>query len=322
LQAALVRRATWVVCVVAALATAVAGAGGLDSVAWAFLGVSLTALAAAIFLTSQLVLRRLVGVERALTRLGSASKKDLARARAAADRDRTSFARQTKHVRTSLATLRKQVDHLPYLSAELSRRYAQLVPDDRPMPVLGANWAARAPAILFIVDEILGDSARRSILECGSGASTLWTAAALRYRGAGHVVTLEADASFGAETRARLAEHGLESWATVLDAPLVDTATAAGCQPWYDVSSLGDLAGVDLLFVDGPPRFTAELARYPAVPQLLPRLREGALVVLDDTHRPDEQEIVRRWSELEPSPTRLTVVKDVGSSTVLRVERP
>jgi hypothetical protein len=317
----MVRRATWVVSVVAALGAAVAGAAGQGSVAWVFLGIALIALTAALFLTSQVVVRRLAGLEQALERLDPATKADLAEARAAAERDRASVVRQTKHVRTSLATLRKQVDHLPYLSAELTRRYAQLVPGDQPMPVLGANWAARAPAILFIVDEILGDSARRSILECGSGASTVWTAAALRYRGAGHVVTLEADAGFGAETRARLVEHGLESWATVLDAPLVDTVTAGhGQQPWYDLSALGDLDEFDLLFVDGPPRFTAELARYPAVPQLLPRLRVGALVVLDDTHRPDEQEIVRRWSELDPSPTRLSVVKDVGSSTVMRVE--
>ncbi len=43
-------------------------------------------------------------------------------------------------------------------------------------------------------------------------------------------------------------------------------------------------------------------------------------MVLDDTHRPDEQQIVRLWSELGPSPTRLAVLKDVGSSTVMRVE--
>jgi predicted O-methyltransferase YrrM len=216
--------------------------------------------------------------------------------------------------------LRQQVDHVPYLSAELGRRYAQLIPDDRPMPVLGANWAARSSAILFIIDEILGGSARRTILECGSGASTLWASAALRYRGGGHVTTLEADAHFGAETRARLAEHGLESWATVVDAPLVDTETPGrGHQPWYDLSGLGDLTEVDLLFVDGPPRSTAELARYPAVPLLLPRLRVGALVVLDDTNRPDEQEIVRLWTAQDSSPTTLEVVKDVGRSTVMRV---
>lgn len=316
----MVRRAIWMVTVVAALVTAVAGAAGWSSVAWAFLGISLVALAAAIFLTSQVVVRRLADLERALTREGAASKADLVQARAAVDRDRAALARQTRYVRKSLSALRRQMDHVPYLSAELSRRYDLLIPADRPMPVLGANWAARAPAILCIVDEILGDGARRSILECGSGASTVWTAAALRYRGAGHVVSLEADPAFGAETRARLVEHGLESWATVVDAPLVDTVTAGlGHQPWYDLSGLGDLDEVDLLFVDGPPAGTSELARYPAVPQLMSRLRSGALVVLDDTHRPDERRIVELWSEPGPSERRLSFLREVGTSTVMRV---
>jgi predicted O-methyltransferase YrrM len=308
------------VTVLAAVVTGVAGAAGHASVAWAFLGTSLIALSGSIFLTSQMVMRRIAGLERAFRRASTPPKAERANARRAAGRDRVSFARHTKSVRSSLVAMRQQIDHVPYLSAELSRRYSQLIPDDRPMPVVGANWAARAPVILFIVDEILGDSGRRSILECGSGASTVWTAAALRHRGAGHVVALEADASFGAETRARLVEHGLEPWATVVDAPLVDTVTESlGHQPWYDLSDLGDLDKVDLLFVDGPPRSTAKLARFPAVPQLLPRLRVGALVVLDDTHRGDEKEIVRLWSDLEPSPTSLSVVKEVGRSTVLRV---
>jgi predicted O-methyltransferase YrrM len=308
------------VTVLAAIVTGVAGAVGEDSVAWSFLGIALISLAGAVFLTAQLVIGRLDGVERTLKRASSPSKAEAANARAVADRDRALLARHTKSVLKSVAATRKQMDHVPYLSAELSRRYAQLIPDDRPMPVLGANWAATAPTILFIVDEILGDAGRRNILECGSGASTLWAAAALRHRGAGHVVTLEADASFGAETRARLAEHGLESWATVVDAPLVDTTIEGhGQQPWYDLSNLGDLDEVDLLFVDGPPGLTAELARYPAVPKLLERLRVGALVVLDDTDRRDERRIVRLWSALAPSPTSLSVVKDVGRCTILRV---
>lgn len=228
--------------------------------------------------------------------------------------------RSTKTLSAALVATRKQIDHLPYLAAELTRRQAQLIDSDAPMPVLGANWAATAPTILFNVDEILGGSGRRVILECGSGASTLWEAAALRHRDEGHVYTLEHDTAFGEVTRQALRSHGLENWATVVDAPLVELdVPRLGRQPWYDLSQLGDLEDVDLLFVDGPPRPTAPLARFPAVPLLLPRLRDGALVVLDDTNRRAEKDIAKMWAEKGSFNRPLTIVKEVGRSTILRV---
>ncbi|MCX4830215.1 class I SAM-dependent methyltransferase [Streptomyces sp. NBC_01016] len=228
---------------------------------------------------------------------------------------------QTKTLTAALTGIRKQLEHQPYVVAELMRRYNHLIDGDMPMPVLGANWAAIAPTILFIVDEVMGRSARRTMLECGSGASTLWTAAALRKCGEGHVTSVEHDREFAEVTRQRLVDHGLESWATVVDAPLVDTEVPGlGTQPWYDLSGLGDIADVDLLFIDGPPRPTAPLARYPAVPQLLPRLAKGALVVLDDTNRKVERDITKMWASDGAFDRRVTFVKDVARSTVLQLD--
>ncbi|MFJ8952606.1 MULTISPECIES: class I SAM-dependent methyltransferase [unclassified Streptomyces] len=228
---------------------------------------------------------------------------------------------QTKTLTAALTGIRKQLEHQPYVVAELMRRYNHLIDGDMPMPVLGANWAAIAPTILFIVDEVMGRSARRTMLECGSGASTLWTAAALRKCGEGHVTSVEHDREFAEVTRQRLVDHGLESWATVVDAPLVDTEVPGlGTQPWYDLSGLGDITDVDLLFIDGPPRPTAPLARYPAMPQLLPRLAKGALVVLDDTNRKVERDITKMWASDGAFDRRVTFVKDVARSTVLQLD--
>jgi len=63
------------------------------------------------------------------------------------------------------------------------------------------------------------------------------------------------------------------------------------------------------------------MARFPAVPQLLPHLRNGAYVVLDDTNRPQEREIVRRWNAGLASTRSLRTVKTVGRCTVLEVTR-
>jgi predicted O-methyltransferase YrrM len=233
-----------------------------------------------------------------------------------------SLERSMKGLADNVVATRKQIDHLPYLIVELARRQAELFTGDQPMPTLGANWAATPPTILFIVDEIFGPAERRVILECGSGASTLWTAAALRRRGEGHVTTLEHDTAFAEETRRNLRAHGLHQWATVLDAPLTHvTVEGVGRQPWYDLSGLGDVSDVDLLFVDGPPRLTARLARYPAVPLLLSRLSPGALVVLDDANRQAERTIAEMWSKPDAFQPALHVLKQVGRSIVLQVGR-
>jgi predicted O-methyltransferase YrrM len=209
------------------------------------------------------------------------------------------------------------LDAQPYLNAELVRRYQQLVPSDQPMPTLGANWAATAPTILFIIDQIMGESEVKTILECGSGASTIWAAAAFRKRGLGHVFTLDHDAVFAEKTREDLRRHGLAEWATVIDAPLTDVdVPGRGPMPWYDLAGLSAQArDVDLLFVDGPPRPTGREARYPAFPLLRDRLRNGALVILDDTNRHDERAIIRSWSG-EPG---VSHHRQVGRSTAIKV---
>ncbi|SDK69574.1 class I SAM-dependent methyltransferase [Streptomyces indicus] len=232
-----------------------------------------------------------------------------------------SLQQQTKTLTAAITAIRKDLEHQPYVVAELVRRYHHLIDSDMPMPVLGANWAAIAPTVLFIVDEVMGRPGRRTMLECGSGASTLWTAAALRRCGAGHVTSVEHDKEYAEVTRQRLVDHGLDKWATVVDAPLVDTEVAGlGRQPWYDLSGLGDVADVDLLFIDGPPRPTASLARYPALPQLISRLGKGALVVLDDTNRKDERDIIKMWTAEGAFDRRVSHVKDVARSTVLQLD--
>ena len=47
--------------------------------------------------------------------------------------------------------------------------------------------------------------------------------------------------------------------------------------------------------IDGPPEPVGPLARYPAGPNLFPRLSAGATVFLDDAVREDEKRIADRW---------------------------
>jgi predicted O-methyltransferase YrrM len=190
------------------------------------------------------------------------------------------------------------------------------------LPALG-GWAATARSVLAIVEEIQRAPGPVTVLDCGSGSSTVLDALLLKQRGAGgHVYALEADPAFAAETRGYLRAHGAEDFGTVVDAPVTEVVLPDGDRaPWYDVAALPDIGQVDVLFVDGPIGSIAHHARYPAFPLLADRLADGALVVLDDTNRPDEKEIVRRWVEEEHAGRRLTVLRTHGRATLLRVSR-
>ncbi|WP_445258568.1 class I SAM-dependent methyltransferase [Nocardioides aurantiacus] len=299
------RRAAWVVAAAAAVVGALLSLASPEA-GLAVLGLGLAALTVAAFLSFQVLIQHVVGLQGGQRPgAGPGQQRVIAAVR-----------QGEKSLGQRITALGKQLDAQPYLNAELVRRYGDLVPTDQPMPTLGANWAATAPTILFIIDRVLGDPERETILECGSGASTVWAAAAFRKRGHGHVYSIDHDPEFAEVTRRNLRTHGLQDWATVIDAPLTQVdVPGRDPMPWYDVAGLpADLPGVDLLFVDGPPRPTGPQARYPAFPVLRHLLAPGALVVLDDTNRRDERDIAKSWQR-EPG---MSFHQQVGRSTALR----
>ncbi len=242
----------------------------------------------------------------------------------ASERDRQStkkrlsvMDKQLRGISGQVRGVSRAVDLAPSQVVELHRRYDQLVTGTHAMPAFG-SWAATVPTVLAILEEVMHNDRRRVVLECGSGSSTVWVAAAMARRGAGHVVALEHDADFASVTRRQLADHGLSGWATVVDAPLISTPLPDGSsQPWYDLAGLGELDGVDILFVDGPPGNTAPRARFPAFPLLRPLLNEGAWVVLDDTDRREERAIRDAWLTSTEERSGLTIDRVVGRSTFM-----
>ncbi|MBD8063102.1 class I SAM-dependent methyltransferase [Oceanitalea stevensii] len=180
-----------------------------------------------------------------------------------------------------------------------------------PLPPVG-GWALSAGSLLGLWD-VVERERPRTVVECGSGTSTVWLGYAARAVGGVRVVALEHNAAYAERTHALLGEHGLLDVAEVRHAPLVDVEVDGATMRWYDAGRLEDVSSIDLLVVDGPPKSTGPLARLPAVPLLRERLRPGAVVVMDDAHRPDEREALRRWSlsdglELERPLSRDAVV--------------
>jgi predicted O-methyltransferase YrrM len=207
--------------------------------------------------------------------------------------------------RRSLGTVRRIESRLEtelkqtFRQVEALQNLTTMLPTSDVLPAT-RGWAASPDLLLVLVDQLIAQ--RPSfVVECGSGASTLWLALALRRYGIeGRIVALDHDPVFAAKTRDFLARHGVSDLAEVRDAPLEDFSLADGTYAWYARRAWKDLAGIDLLFVDGPPAATGAKARYPALPLLREALHPAATVVLDDLVVPDMQETLRLWLDAYP----------------------
>lgn len=189
------------------------------------------------------------------------------------------------------------------------------------MPSL-RGWAA-SPDVLRILVAAIDEHRPTLVVECGSGASSVWMGYALRRAGGGRLVALEHDERYAELSRELVAAHGLSDVVEVRHAPLTDwtppgQADSAAPRPWYDEQAVADLHGIGLVFVDGPPEATAEQARYPAVPVLLPRCAFDAVLVLDDADRGDERAISDRWLTEHQELTSRDEVTEKGARVFTR----
>ena len=154
-------------------------------------------------------------------------------------------------------------------------------------------WTLTPAGLARVLAEVA--SGRETIVECGSGESTVAIGAELARRRCGRLWSLEHDPVWAGRTRRGIARDGLADRVELICAPLRPHALGAA---WYDASAVARLPeAIDLLLVDGPPGDVTPngLARYPALPALAARLAPGALVILDDIHRAGERAVLARW---------------------------
>ena len=192
-------------------------------------------------------------------------------------------------------------------ASELSKPKAAITP-------LNPRWQLSSQAMHEVVRHVLLEEPK-VVVECGSGGSTMWIGRALRRVGEGRLISLENSADWVVTVTGLVQHEGL-SVVEVRHAPLEPIQVAGHEQLWYSASALADMEGIDLLLVDGPPGRTNKLARYPAVPALCDKLRPGATVMLDDCHRRDEKETLRRWLAEVPG---LSLVRHVDHLAVMKI---
>jgi predicted O-methyltransferase YrrM len=154
----------------------------------------------------------------------------------------------------------------------------------------------RAPERPWIVPAAIGWLGRRmrpewSVLELGSGRSTVWFA-----RRAGRVLSFEDNTFWAEQTRARVRELGLES-VELRVGPVEGLPAAVGKLP----DGAFDLVVVD--FLEAPA-----VTRTDVLKPAMKRVRPGGLLLLDDSDRPgymEAYELLAGWRE-----KRFTGVKD------------
>lgn len=141
----------------------------------------------------------------------------------------------------------------------------------------------------------------KTIVELGSGMSTLLAAKTLDKLGVDYLITsIDSDADFLEQTKSLLIAENVydKEKIKLVFSPLRNIEFDAGKYLWY---TPGDFVFsfdmVDFLFVDGPVGGLCKNARYPAMNIMRPYLKKGSLVVMHDAKRADEKEIAQLWRE-------------------------
>jgi hypothetical protein len=160
--------------------------------------------------------------------------------------------------------------------------------------------------------DAFGSSGPGTILELGSGQSTLQLAA--DYPDS-KIVSLENLPDFGAENTEQLRRAGASN-ASILHAPVRTRMIGGGVYPAYSLENLPDGFRCDVLIVDGPVDRLYPLGREAALYELFDALSVGGIVALDDYHRQSAKIAVQRWQIMYAG--CLDVVEETPSFVVLR----
>ncbi|MHC5560399.1 class I SAM-dependent methyltransferase [Kocuria sp. U4B] len=230
----------------------------------------------------------------------------------------TEVQKNTSLVRTDI---RREAQRVIFESDAREYLYDRL----RPPVHIGARgtWACNFQVLAYLVDEILRpELTNPTIVELGSGVSTAWLGLCVKEKGSRRIYSLEHDPIYHRHTHSVVEQVGVADDTQVVLAPMEDVDPAikdlTGNAQWYGRAWLErTVTSIDVLFVDGPPSTFGPGVRAAAYPVLSSRLTDGALVVLDDVHRADEQQVVQMWtSHAHSTGAELTHVATVGESAI------
>lgn len=181
------------------------------------------------------------------------------------------------------------------------------------------NAWALSPEALEWIRQFIQERGIRSVLELGSGQSTLMLASLVRDEilksadgsAALKAIAVEHDEKYSEQTYNLLKSIELEQYVTLHHCPLMNR--------WFDMRFV-PVEEVDLILIDSPPYHVAPMSRLPAIEKLKPFIKAGTWIILDDYHRETEKLIVKQWLESYPGLKLIGKVSIDTGLAVMRVE--
>ena len=171
------------------------------------------------------------------------------------------------------------------------------------------GWAG-SPDFLSKIIEVIHKEKPHFVLETGSGVSTLIVGLAMKLNNDGKIISLDHEQSYTKTTIEYSHVNEIADISNIIYSPLKDYNILGQTWKWYETDNLKFSEKIDLLIIDGPPKSTQFLARYPAVPLLHAFFSDRILILLDDANRNDEVVTVQKWIKfLEDNNFKVVVTK-------------
>lgn len=159
------------------------------------------------------------------------------------------------------------------------------------------GWAGSPDFLLKLVELVVTESPEY-VIEFGSGVSSVILGAAMRKFSRGKVESFDHDENYSKKTNRFIEVNNLQDIVSINFSPLMDYRFDENNWKWYDKNRIDQIeTGIDLLVVDGPPRFLQEKSRFLALPMLYEKLSTKSVVILDDANRDNEKQVVNDWIE-------------------------
>lgn len=163
-----------------------------------------------------------------------------------------------------------------------------------PLPIMH-DWRVTADYAHNLLINLL--ERKGSVIDIGSGISTIILGYAVKQNGSGKVIALEHSKEYFEKSKNLIHSHNLQNICEIYYCPLKEYEINGNKWLWYDVSNIEFPNDISIVSVDGPPGSTQSLARYPAIPILQNHLNKKTLIFIDDGNRKDETEIANLWSK-------------------------
>lgn len=157
------------------------------------------------------------------------------------------------------------------------------------IPPIFNKWSIDGDLAKIIVEEIIKRE-NPKVLEFGSGASTVIISKILNILGEGKLCSIEHDEKYFNNTKKLIELNKLSSVNDLILAPLEEIDINGKEWLWYKTDFLEKIRDkIDILLIDGPPGYIQRMSRFPALPVIINRLNDHAVIFLDDGNREDEK---------------------------------